>query len=102
MRQILISIFTVFIYIHLLNYYRYNAISGNFKFNIKGLCFNIKMLFPQVNVFGFGADSDGNWSHYFEVLRNKQLKTGPHAGKEENKIIAKLHKRNKVVLYKGS
>uniref|UniRef100_A0A8C6TCG8 CMP-N-acetylneuraminate-beta-galactosamide-alpha-2,3-sialyltransferase 1 n=1 Tax=Neogobius melanostomus TaxID=47308 RepID=A0A8C6TCG8_9GOBI len=29
-------------------------------------------LCDEVSVFGFGADSDGNWSHYWEVLRNKR------------------------------
>ncbi|TNN40886.1 CMP-N-acetylneuraminate-beta-galactosamide-alpha-2,3-sialyltransferase 1 [Liparis tanakae] len=27
-----------------------------------------------VHVFGYGADSDGNWSHYWEELQNKKAK----------------------------
>ncbi|XP_019211105.2 CMP-N-acetylneuraminate-beta-galactosamide-alpha-2,3-sialyltransferase 1-like [Oreochromis niloticus] len=34
------------------------------------------LMCDEVSVFGFGADSEGNWSHYFEILRNKKLKTG--------------------------
>ncbi|XP_062414633.1 CMP-N-acetylneuraminate-beta-galactosamide-alpha-2,3-sialyltransferase 2-like [Pungitius pungitius] len=44
----------------------------------------------EVHVFGFGADSDGNWSHYFEKLTDKYLRTGPHAGNEEYKMILLL------------
>ena len=59
------------------------------------------VMFSQISVFGFGADSDGNWDHYFEVLRNKHLKTGPHAGTHESEVIQKLHKQNKIRLFKG-
>ncbi|XP_013874681.1 CMP-N-acetylneuraminate-beta-galactosamide-alpha-2,3-sialyltransferase 1 [Austrofundulus limnaeus] len=37
----------------------------------------------EVHVFGYGADSDGNWSHYWEKLSNKNFKTGFHAGQQE-------------------
>ncbi|XP_070777628.1 CMP-N-acetylneuraminate-beta-galactosamide-alpha-2,3-sialyltransferase 2-like [Enoplosus armatus] len=55
----------------------------------------------EVNVFGFGADRDGNWNHYFEVLRHKNLKTGHHAGAKEYGIILKLHKQQKIGFFKG-
>uniref|UniRef100_A0A672GIL2 ST3 beta-galactoside alpha-2,3-sialyltransferase 1 n=1 Tax=Salarias fasciatus TaxID=181472 RepID=A0A672GIL2_SALFA len=55
----------------------------------------------QVNVFGFGADKNGNWSHYFEKLRKKRLKTGVHPGKHEFQVIQKLHKKKKIRLYSG-
>ncbi|KAL3983524.1 myosin XVIII [Sarotherodon galilaeus] len=55
----------------------------------------------EVNIFGFGADSEGNWSHYFEILRNKKLKTGAHPGEEEYKMIEKLHKKKTIVFFKG-
>uniref|UniRef100_G3P243 ST3 beta-galactoside alpha-2,3-sialyltransferase 1 n=1 Tax=Gasterosteus aculeatus aculeatus TaxID=481459 RepID=G3P243_GASAC len=35
----------------------------------------------EVHVFGFGADSDGNWSHYWEQITYKRLRTGRHPGK---------------------
>ncbi|KAM9306653.1 CMP-N-acetylneuraminate-beta-galactosamide-alpha-2,3-sialyltransferase 1-like [Pholidichthys leucotaenia] len=59
------------------------------------------LMCDEVNVFGFGADSDGNWSHYFEVFRFKNLKTGGHPGPAEFKLIELLHKRQKIVFFKG-
>ncbi|XP_031601601.2 CMP-N-acetylneuraminate-beta-galactosamide-alpha-2,3-sialyltransferase 1-like [Oreochromis aureus] len=59
------------------------------------------LMCDEVNVFGFGADSEGNWSHYFEILRNKKLKTGGHPGQEEYKMIDRLHKRKKIFFFKG-
>lgn len=56
----------------------------------------------EVHVFGFGADSDGNWSHYFEALRNKNLKTGQHPGNHEYNIIQRLADEKIVTFYKGS
>ncbi|XP_035765596.1 CMP-N-acetylneuraminate-beta-galactosamide-alpha-2,3-sialyltransferase 1-like, partial [Neolamprologus brichardi] len=54
------------------------------------------LMCDEVNVFGFGADSEGNWSHYFEILKNKRLKTGGHPGEEEYKMIVKLHMKKKI------
>ncbi|KAM4725919.1 CMP-N-acetylneuraminate-beta-galactosamide-alpha-2,3-sialyltransferase 1-like [Anableps anableps] len=56
----------------------------------------------EVHVFGFGADNDGNWSHYFEVLMNKKLRTGQHPGNHEYNIIQKLAIEKTVTFYKGS
>lgn len=72
-----------------------NAPSGN---NTLNLYFNF---FPQVTIFGFGADSGGSWSHYFEILKNKKFKTGAHPGEEEYKMIEKLHKKKTIVFFKG-
>ncbi len=58
-------------------------------------------LFSQVNVFGFGADRDGNWNHYFEILRNKKLKTGAHPGTYEYEMIQKLHNKQMINFFKG-
>ncbi|XP_033986989.1 CMP-N-acetylneuraminate-beta-galactosamide-alpha-2,3-sialyltransferase 1-like [Trematomus bernacchii] len=55
----------------------------------------------EVHVFGYGADSEGNWSHYFEKLQNKKLKTGLHPGNVEYGIIQELAKQRKVTFYKG-
>lgn len=58
-------------------------------------------LCDQVSVFGFGADSDGNWSHYWEVLRNKKLRTGPHPGSAEYDMILELAQRGRLHFYRG-
>lgn len=55
----------------------------------------------EVNVFGFGADIDGNWRHYWEELKNKYLKTGPHSGNQEYQLIQKLAEKMKINLYPG-
>ncbi|KAK9527245.1 hypothetical protein VZT92_015898 [Zoarces viviparus] len=55
----------------------------------------------EVHVFGFGADSDGNWSHYWEQLRDKKLKTGVHSGGEEYNMIAELSKHQILKFYTG-
>ncbi|XP_015225649.1 PREDICTED: CMP-N-acetylneuraminate-beta-galactosamide-alpha-2,3-sialyltransferase 1-like [Cyprinodon variegatus] len=56
----------------------------------------------EIHVFGYGADSDGNWSHYFEALENKNLKTGPHPGQHEYEIIKQLADEKTVELHQGS
>lgn len=60
-----------------------------------------KCVLPQVHVFGFGADSDGNWNHYWEKLWNKNLKTGVHPGTNEYSIIEELAKKKRIEFYKG-
>ncbi|XP_061885354.1 CMP-N-acetylneuraminate-beta-galactosamide-alpha-2,3-sialyltransferase 1-like isoform X1 [Entelurus aequoreus] len=55
----------------------------------------------EVSVFGFGADRDGNWSHYFEVLKNKRLRTGPHPGTQEYDVIQQLQRKQTIRLLKG-
>ncbi|KAJ0055399.1 hypothetical protein NL108_016889 [Boleophthalmus pectinirostris] len=55
----------------------------------------------EVSVFGFGADSDGNWSHYWEPLYDKHLRTGPHPGSLELNLIEELARRGKLVFYRG-
>ncbi|XP_023262751.1 CMP-N-acetylneuraminate-beta-galactosamide-alpha-2,3-sialyltransferase 1-like [Seriola lalandi dorsalis] len=55
----------------------------------------------EVSVFGFGANKDGNWDHYFETLKNKHLRTGAHAGSHEYDVIQQLHKKQKIQFFKG-
>lgn len=55
----------------------------------------------EVDVFGFGADRDGNWDHYFEILTNKKLKTGGHPGSHEYTMIETLHKKDIIHFFKG-
>ncbi|XP_029299221.1 CMP-N-acetylneuraminate-beta-galactosamide-alpha-2,3-sialyltransferase 1-like [Cottoperca gobio] len=54
----------------------------------------------EVDVFGFGTDNDGNWSHYWEILRNKALKTGVHHGHNEYGVIQKLAQHHQFRFYK--
>ncbi|XP_042362538.1 CMP-N-acetylneuraminate-beta-galactosamide-alpha-2,3-sialyltransferase 1-like [Plectropomus leopardus] len=55
----------------------------------------------EVNVFGYGADSEGNWSHYWEKLGNRHLKTGVHPGNHEYGIIEELAAQQIVTFYRG-
>ncbi|XP_076735310.1 CMP-N-acetylneuraminate-beta-galactosamide-alpha-2,3-sialyltransferase 1-like [Maylandia zebra] len=55
----------------------------------------------EVDVFGYGADSDGNWSHYWEILTNKRLRTGVHPGNYEYNIIQQLAQQQKIKFYEG-
>ncbi|XP_030597439.1 CMP-N-acetylneuraminate-beta-galactosamide-alpha-2,3-sialyltransferase 1-like [Archocentrus centrarchus] len=55
----------------------------------------------EVSVFGFGADKNGNWNHYYEPLKNKRLKTGQHPGSVEYKYIEKLHEQKKISFFRG-
>ncbi|KAA8590647.1 hypothetical protein FQN60_014581 [Etheostoma spectabile] len=55
----------------------------------------------EVSVFGYGADSDGNWSHYWEKIRNKKFKTGGHPGNTEYKLIQELDQQQKLKFYTG-
>ncbi|XP_018556834.1 CMP-N-acetylneuraminate-beta-galactosamide-alpha-2,3-sialyltransferase 1 [Lates calcarifer] len=59
------------------------------------------LICDEVSVFGFGADRDGNWNHYFEMLTDKKLRTGPHAGMHEYDVIMQLHKKKKIQFYTG-
>ncbi|KAM8841680.1 CMP-N-acetylneuraminate-beta-galactosamide-alpha-2,3-sialyltransferase 1-like isoform 2-T2 [Spinachia spinachia] len=55
----------------------------------------------EVHVFGFGADSDGNWSHYWEKIPNRKIRTGRHPGNVEYKMIEELAKHQIVTFYRG-
>lgn len=65
------------------------------------ICSLYVFLSCQVNVFGYGADSDGNWSHYWEILTNKGLRTGVHPGSYEYNIIQQLDQQQKIKFYEG-
>ncbi|XP_073677898.1 CMP-N-acetylneuraminate-beta-galactosamide-alpha-2,3-sialyltransferase 1-like [Garra rufa] len=54
----------------------------------------------EVNVFGFGATSDGIWHHYFEkTLTSYEI--GIHGGKFENETINQLQQENKILIHRG-
>ncbi|XP_065327184.1 CMP-N-acetylneuraminate-beta-galactosamide-alpha-2,3-sialyltransferase 1-like [Pelmatolapia mariae] len=55
----------------------------------------------EVSVFGFGADRNGNWNHYYEKLKIKRLRTGHHAGNQEYKFIEELYKKKKILFFRG-
>ncbi|XP_051728679.1 CMP-N-acetylneuraminate-beta-galactosamide-alpha-2,3-sialyltransferase 1-like isoform X3 [Ctenopharyngodon idella] len=54
----------------------------------------------QVNVFGFGAKSDGHWHHYFDSSLT-HFSRGVHGGGFENKTINELLLINKISVHKG-
>uniref|UniRef100_A0A3P9PQ41 CMP-N-acetylneuraminate-beta-galactosamide-alpha-2,3-sialyltransferase 1 n=1 Tax=Poecilia reticulata TaxID=8081 RepID=A0A3P9PQ41_POERE len=56
----------------------------------------------EVHAFGFGADSNGSWSHYWQPMKSKKFKTGPHPGKQEYAAIDKLADENTIYFYKGN
>uniref|UniRef100_A0A8C6TC94 CMP-N-acetylneuraminate-beta-galactosamide-alpha-2,3-sialyltransferase 1 n=1 Tax=Neogobius melanostomus TaxID=47308 RepID=A0A8C6TC94_9GOBI len=55
----------------------------------------------ELKIFGFGADKNGNWNHYWEELKNETLKTGVHPGRREYDLIQELAKQNKVTFLRG-
>ncbi|XP_015671056.1 CMP-N-acetylneuraminate-beta-galactosamide-alpha-2,3-sialyltransferase 2 [Protobothrops mucrosquamatus] len=56
----------------------------------------------QVSVFGFGADSNGNWHHYWEDNRYAAAfrKSGVHDGPFELQLIERLAIEGKLAFYK--
>ncbi|RXN05223.1 CMP-N-acetylneuraminate-beta-galactosamide-alpha-2,3-sialyltransferase 1-like protein [Labeo rohita] len=54
----------------------------------------------EVNVFGFGATSDGFWHHYFEEIFTS-YEYGVHGGKFENETIIRLQQENKILIHRG-
>ncbi|XP_078105292.1 ST3 beta-galactoside alpha-2,3-sialyltransferase 8 isoform X2 [Sander vitreus] len=57
----------------------------------------------QVSVFGYGADQQGNWHHYWEDNRYAGAfrKTGVHSADFETQIIHRLAKEGKISLHLG-
>uniref|UniRef100_A0A1A8BM27 CMP-N-acetylneuraminate-beta-galactosamide-alpha-2,3-sialyltransferase 2 n=2 Tax=Nothobranchius kadleci TaxID=1051664 RepID=A0A1A8BM27_NOTKA len=55
----------------------------------------------QVSVFGYGADQQGNWHHYWEENRYAGAfrKTGVHSADYETEIIHRLAKEGKISLH---
>uniref|UniRef100_A0A667XZZ2 CMP-N-acetylneuraminate-beta-galactosamide-alpha-2,3-sialyltransferase 2 n=1 Tax=Myripristis murdjan TaxID=586833 RepID=A0A667XZZ2_9TELE len=55
----------------------------------------------QVSVFGYGADQQGNWHHYWEENRYAGAfrKTGVHNADFETQIIQRLAKEGKISLH---
>lgn len=57
----------------------------------------------EVNLFGFGADSKGNWHHYWEnnPLAGAFRKTGVHNGDFESNVTSTLASVHKVRVFPG-
>ncbi|MCI4381467.1 hypothetical protein PGIGA_G00252050 [Pangasianodon gigas] len=55
----------------------------------------------QVNVFGFGARSDGRWYHYYDKQYRQNMISKVHKGSAEYDFMLELEKRNKIKIYKG-
>ncbi|XP_060771366.1 CMP-N-acetylneuraminate-beta-galactosamide-alpha-2,3-sialyltransferase 1-like [Neoarius graeffei] len=55
----------------------------------------------QVNVFGFGARTDGRWYHYYDKAYRQSMNSTPHRGGAEYNFMLELEKRNKIKMYKG-
>lgn len=55
----------------------------------------------QVSVFGFGADSDGNWHHYWEKNRGSGAfrRTRVHDADVEFSIIERLAAEGRILFY---
>lgn len=55
----------------------------------------------QVSVFGYGADKQGNWHHYWEANRYAGAfrKTGVHSADFETQVIHQLAKQGKISLH---
>ncbi|KAM9308846.1 CMP-N-acetylneuraminate-beta-galactosamide-alpha-2,3-sialyltransferase 1 [Gastrophryne carolinensis] len=60
-------------------------------------------LCDKVDVYGFGADSKGNWHHYWEnnASGGAFRVTGVHDGDFEAEIIGNLTSINKINVYRG-
>lgn len=66
-------------------------------------CLLIGCAVLQVNVFGFGADSRGNWHHYWEQNRysGEFRKTGVHDADYEAQIVQQLARAGKITVFPG-
>ncbi|XP_076863768.1 ST3 beta-galactoside alpha-2,3-sialyltransferase 8 [Brachyhypopomus gauderio] len=61
-------------------------------------------LCDEVSVFGYGADSQGNWHHYWEDNKYSGAfrKTGVHNADFESEVIERLDAEGKIKLYPRS
>ncbi|KAM3928834.1 CMP-N-acetylneuraminate-beta-galactosamide-alpha-2,3-sialyltransferase 1 [Leptodactylus fuscus] len=57
----------------------------------------------QVDLYGFGADSKGNWHHYWEnnASAGAFIKTGVHDGNFEAEILGNLTSIQKIRIFRG-
>ncbi|XP_054620659.1 CMP-N-acetylneuraminate-beta-galactosamide-alpha-2,3-sialyltransferase 1-like [Dunckerocampus dactyliophorus] len=56
----------------------------------------------EVHVFGYGADRNGNWSHYWgKVGENPNFKTGLHHGKHEYHMLRTMAVHQQLKFFRG-
>ncbi|XP_038616460.1 CMP-N-acetylneuraminate-beta-galactosamide-alpha-2,3-sialyltransferase 1 [Tachyglossus aculeatus] len=69
---------------------------------ILSVIFSLHMC-DEVDLYGFGADSKGNWHHYWENNPSAGAfrKTGVHDGDFESNITASLASEDKIRIFKG-
>ncbi|XP_020509955.2 CMP-N-acetylneuraminate-beta-galactosamide-alpha-2,3-sialyltransferase 1 isoform X1 [Labrus bergylta] len=58
-------------------------------------------LCDELHVFGFGADENGDWNHYWSLNAWKLIKTGGHPGAFEYQTIEKLGEHRIIRFYRG-
>ena len=65
------------------------------------LCSDGSAGMPQVSVFGFGADSKGNWHHYWEENRwsGAFRRTRVHDADVEFSLIQRLAAEGRILFY---
>ncbi|KAG7254537.1 hypothetical protein CRUP_000747 [Coryphaenoides rupestris] len=107
--QWLISAFTsgtVQIYHPAFMKYVYSWLEGHGRYPSTGF---LSLMFAlhicdEVNVFGYGADKQGNWHHYWEKNRNGGAfrQTGVHGGDHEYSTMLRLAATNKIKMYFGA
>ncbi|XP_028820160.1 CMP-N-acetylneuraminate-beta-galactosamide-alpha-2,3-sialyltransferase 1-like isoform X2 [Denticeps clupeoides] len=54
----------------------------------------------RVKLFGFGANKNGDWDHYFEKVK-PNIRTGVHAGRVEYEMINSLSMKKKIEMFRG-
>ncbi|XP_056154758.1 CMP-N-acetylneuraminate-beta-galactosamide-alpha-2,3-sialyltransferase 1-like [Lampris incognitus] len=55
----------------------------------------------EVNVFGYGADKDGNWNHYWEVIESKHHRSAQHNRNYEYNLLTELSDHEKLQMFRG-
>ncbi|XP_004642547.1 CMP-N-acetylneuraminate-beta-galactosamide-alpha-2,3-sialyltransferase 1 [Octodon degus] len=82
-----------------------NWLQGHGRYPSTGLLSVIFSLHvcDEVDLYGFGADSKGNWHHYWENNPSAGAfrKTGVHDGDFESNVTAALASINKIRIFKG-
>ncbi|XP_056154766.1 CMP-N-acetylneuraminate-beta-galactosamide-alpha-2,3-sialyltransferase 1-like, partial [Lampris incognitus] len=55
----------------------------------------------EVNVFGYGADKEGYWNHYWEVIESKHHRSFQHNRNYEYNLIEELSEQGKLQMFRG-
>ncbi|XP_078542845.1 CMP-N-acetylneuraminate-beta-galactosamide-alpha-2,3-sialyltransferase 1-like [Lissotriton helveticus] len=90
-----------------MNYVYYNWMEKHGRYPSTGIMCIIFALHvcDQVDVYGFGADSNGNWDHYYEKKKSTGKsafrKTGVHDGDFQANVTESLKSSNKIQFFSG-